>query len=234
LADDERVRVAVRNNAEWCDAFCRTHGIVGRFDASAWWSATRTPPLYPDAVTLAARTAAAPLLSRIDTSAGCSVKDSFADLELGGEGFEILFRAEWLRRDGPPSSVVPRWSPITTAAELERWEAAWGGSTEEQRLFRAALLENETVAVCAQYEDETVVAGAIANRSSAVIGLSNVFHLGGDLESAWLAGARFAQTRWGAMPVVTYDSGESLAAARAAGFVTVGPLTVWVKPVGRD
>jgi hypothetical protein len=25
------VRTAARNNAEWCDAFCRTHGVRGRF-----------------------------------------------------------------------------------------------------------------------------------------------------------------------------------------------------------
>jgi hypothetical protein len=27
------IRVAALNNAEWCDAFCRTHGIVGHFRA---------------------------------------------------------------------------------------------------------------------------------------------------------------------------------------------------------
>jgi hypothetical protein len=40
------------NNAEWCDAFCRTHGIVGHFRAGYWFSPVRTPRYYPDAVTL--------------------------------------------------------------------------------------------------------------------------------------------------------------------------------------
>ena len=231
MADAQVVRAAARNNAEWCDAFCRTHGIVGSFDASAWWSPRRTPPLYPDAVTLDAGTAAAQLLARIDTSAGCSVKDSFADLELAHGGFDVLFRGEWLYRDEPPSTPTPRWSLVTTPAELERWEAAWGDSSEEQRLFRAALLENEKVAVLAQHESETVVAGAVAYRSATVIGLSNLFHVAGDLESAWLAAAGFTQTRWGAMPIVGYDTADSLDAAHEAGFVTVGTLAVWSKPL---
>jgi hypothetical protein len=39
---------AVRNNAEWCDLVCRTHGAATSFDAVAWTSATRTPNHYPE------------------------------------------------------------------------------------------------------------------------------------------------------------------------------------------
>jgi len=35
------IRVAPLNNAEWCDAFCRTHGIVGHFRAGYWFSPLR-------------------------------------------------------------------------------------------------------------------------------------------------------------------------------------------------
>jgi len=48
------VEEAARNIAEWCDSFCRTHGNNGRIDSAAWINATRTPRLYPDAVTLVA------------------------------------------------------------------------------------------------------------------------------------------------------------------------------------
>jgi len=40
--------------AEWCDALCRTHGIAGQFGMDFWSSSRRTPPYYPDAVTLSA------------------------------------------------------------------------------------------------------------------------------------------------------------------------------------
>ncbi|MEU3769384.1 hypothetical protein AB0E55_30380 [Amycolatopsis keratiniphila] len=40
---------AARVNAGWCEVVCRT----GTFSTRVWKSASRTPPLYPDAVTLA-------------------------------------------------------------------------------------------------------------------------------------------------------------------------------------
>ena len=95
--DDVTLRAAAaRNNADWCDAFCRSRGISGRFEPECWSSARRTPPLYPDAVTLVPGVAPELLLSRIDTREGCSVKDSFADVDLAAAGLRTLFRAEWV------------------------------------------------------------------------------------------------------------------------------------------
>ncbi len=108
---------AARNNAELCDIVCRTHNVVGAFAPDAWTSAERTPPLYPDAVTLRPGVSASGLLARIDGSPGCSIKDSFADLDLGPHGFEILFAAEWIQR--PPTKAsgdVPPWIPIVDDA----------------------------------------------------------------------------------------------------------------------
>jgi len=90
------VEEAALSNAEWCDAFCRTHGVNGLFDETVWTSAERTPRLYPDAVTLTAGCCVERLVSRVDASPGCSIKDSFADLDLATYGFEVFFAAEWL------------------------------------------------------------------------------------------------------------------------------------------
>jgi RimJ/RimL family protein N-acetyltransferase len=221
------VRVAARNNAEWCDVFCRTHGIAGRFDDDAWWSEERTPPLYPDAVTLAPGVDAASVLAGIDTGVGCSIKDSFGDLELGRDGFEVLFRAEWLRLDAARGHGST-WTSIQSADELARWETAWA-EAPDARFFRPALLADESVAFLARYDADRIVAGAVANRSAGAIGLSNVFDERDDLEAAYLDGASAAQARWGPLPVVGYDSGEALDAARRAGFVPIGELTLWVR-----
>jgi hypothetical protein len=83
--------------------------------------------------------------------------------------------------------------------------------------------------VLARYEGKRIVAGAVANRSAAAIGLSNVFADGDDLESAYLGGASAAQERWGSLPVVSYDSGPALEAARRARFVGFGELAVWIR-----
>jgi hypothetical protein len=224
------VHTAARNNAEWCDAFCRTHGIGGRFRTDSWSSPIRTPPYYPDAVTLLPEVAAERLLSEIDASEGCSVKDSFADLDLTSGGLRPLFRAEWLHRaahDGPAESGRG-WSRVTTEQQLAEWESAWTGSAEPSGFFRPSLLAVETIALLAQHAGDRIVAGAVANRSATVIGLSNVFDTGEDLEFAWSGGAAAAEALWGPMPVVGYDSDASLAAARRAGFESIGELAVWI------
>jgi hypothetical protein len=231
MAEVPVVEVAARTNAEWCDAFCRTYGIAGRFDTECWTSPARTPPLYPDAVTLAPGVTRAHLLSLIDASDGCSVKDSFTDLDLTADGFRVLFRGEWLLRKPTDARAVPnRWSVIVTRDQLEEWESTWGGSLSGPAFFRPALLADAAIAVLARYDGNRIAAGAVANRSATVIGLSNVFDAEGDLRSAWHDGARAAEACWGSLPVVGYDSGAALEAAHEAGFGSIGELAVWVRP----
>jgi len=231
MAELPVVHAAARNNAEWCDAFCRTYGIAGRFDAECWTSPERTPPLYPDAVTIAPGIAPTQLLSRIDTSDGCSVKDSFANLDLTTDDFRVLFRGEWLfRESGDAAPASSRWLVIQTREQLEEWESTWRVSPAGPAFFRPALLANAAIAVLARYDGDRIAAGAVANRSATVVGLSNVFDTDGDLASAWRGAARAAQARWGSMPAVSYDSGPALEAAYQAGFGSVGELAIWVKP----
>jgi hypothetical protein len=82
--------------------------------------------------------------------------------------------------------------------------------------------------VLAGYDGDRIVAGAIANRSVNVIGLSNVFGAAGELDSAWAAGAAAAATLWGDLLTVGYDSGDALHAAHNAGFESIGELVVWI------
>lgn len=230
VSDRSLVRAAARNNAEWCHAFSRTHGIAGRFNAAFWSSPVRTPPYYPDAVTLRPNIAVEHLLAGIDVGEGATVKDSFARLDLGAAGFRPLFRAEWVvRQPAMGRCMAPRgWSALTTEAQLRRWEASWGEVPGGSGFFRPALLKDETIAVLAGYDGDRIVAGAIANRSANVIGLSNVFDTVGDLDSAWAAGAAAAATLWGDLPTVGYDSGDALHAAHDAGFESIGELVVWI------
>src|SRR5437763_15149108 len=163
------VHAAAGNNAEWCQLFCRTHGIAGRLHAECWTSPERTPPLYPDAVTLGPGVAAAQLLSAIDTSDGCSVKDSFANLDLIANRFRVLFRGEWLFRQ--PEDAAPASSPwlvIQTPEQLEQWESNWQVSPAPPVFFRPALLANAAVATLARYDGDRIVAGAVAKRSATV------------------------------------------------------------------
>ncbi|MGR4880976.1 hypothetical protein ACIPUC_16445 [Streptomyces sp. LARHCF249] len=224
---------AARDNAEWCDAVARGHGPAGAFAPDAWTSARRTPPLYPDAVTLAPGASAAALVAGIDTDGpGCSVKDSFADLDLAGDGFEVLFEARWIHRPtaAPAAGSGSRleWSAVTDPAGLEEWEAAWDGE-RSTGLFHRALPSRDIVFLAGRAGDR-IAAGAVAHRGSgAVVGLSNLFaHDEADTDAAWSGALDAIAARWPELPVVGYESGDDLDAAVRAGFTPLGPLRIWL------
>ncbi|MFD3804280.1 hypothetical protein ACFWSF_24405 [Streptomyces sp. NPDC058611] len=237
---------AALNNAAWCDAVCRSHGLPGTFAADAWTNPRRTPPLYPDAVTLTPDgVSAAALVAAVDTgSPGCSVKDSFAALDLGPEGFRVLFEAQWIHRPAgaPVTAAGPlqEWSEVAGAGELRQWEAAWAGG-EPSGLFRPDLLAGGTVFLTGRAGSDgtagaagastggRIVAGAVAHRTGDVVGVSNLFARdGASAGAAWAGTLTAVASRWPGLPVVGYESGDDLDAALRAGFTALGPLRVWI------
>lgn len=229
---NEWAGAAARNNAEWCDAVCRAHGLSGEFGAESWSSAQRTPPLYPDAVTLTPDASPMDLVARIDTrSPGCSVKDSFARLDLEPLGFEVLFEASWIHRPAGETTNAPSlevsWAPLPDADALPEWETAWGDGADATGLFRKGLLSGDTAFLAGTDREGRIVAGAVVSRSESVVGVSNLFALG-DEEAAWAGCLAEVTQRWPDLPVVGYESGESLEAAVGQGFTPIGPLRVWL------
>ncbi|MEU8011479.1 hypothetical protein [Micromonospora parva] len=154
MQEDVRV-AAARNNAEWCDIVCGSHGLPGRTDADAWSVPRRSPQWYPDAVTLRPGVDAEALLARLDAGPGASVKDSFADLDLSGYGFRVLFDAQWIQRQPAPPPADAPLDRVSTPDDLASWAAAHGGGT----LFRPALLADPRVLVLARHDDRGVLTG---------------------------------------------------------------------------
>jgi hypothetical protein len=224
---DSRAVAAARNNAEWCDLVCRTHGINTTFEPDVWVAQRRSPPLYPDAVTLSDRPPAGDVVRRVDSSTGCSVKDSFASVDLSPEGFRLLFDAEWIYRESAehPARVAAGWSLVRTPDQLRTWAAAHGGG----EVFRPALVNDPAVAIVVAYDDEGVAAGAIGNRSASVVGVSNLFTVTADEDQAWAGAIAAISACFPGMPLVGYEGDPGLPAAHRAGFVSVGPLRVWLK-----
>ena len=221
---------AVRNNAEWCDLVCRTHGATTSFDAAAWTSATRTPLYYPDAVTLSAEVSVVDLLARIDSTAGCSIKDSFSTIDLRPFGFRVLFDAKWIvssRQLVHPVGARP-WERLRQRDDLVEWEAVWQGNGDRRGLFKTELLDDERVTFLASYAHDHVVAGAILNRSVGVVGISTFFPGQGAGREAWHECVSLAEKLNPGVPLVGYGSGVSLDHALELGFATAGPLRVWV------
>jgi len=229
--DDWRA-IAALNNAEWCDVVCRSHGARTRFDGDAWTSPTRTPPYYPDAVTLVPDLSVPDLLARIDASAGCSIKDSFAALDLADHGFRVLFDAQWIVHTGaqlPPREGDARWERVRDVDEFERWVEAWRGADEPADVLRPELLEHDSVAVLAAHAGDRIVAGAILNRSANAVGISNFFADDDSTSTSWSGCLAFAESHFGTANLVGYESGDRLAAAQRNGFEVAGPLRVWIR-----
>lgn len=223
--------LAAANNAEWCDTVCRTHGLNPTFSDDAWTSRTRTPTYYPDAVTLVPNPSVPDLLARVDASPGCSIKDSFASLDLTAYGFRVLFTAEWIVRKPtttPPLGLSPRWEIVQDHDAFATWERAWRGDEGPAGLLLADLLKYESVSALAAYVGDRVVAGAVLNRSSDVVGITNFFADPQMASTCWDGCIALAGTIFPRSILVGYESGDALDVARAHGFDTAGPLRVWL------
>ena len=221
---------AARNNAAWCDIVSRSHGLRTRFDDDAWTSETRTPPRYPDAVTLVPGVSVPDLLTRIDTSEGCSIKDSFASLDLSAHGFHVLFEAQWIARSGAspgPDEARPAWERVRSAGGFADWERAWRGDGDPADVLRPKLIDDESIAVLAARTNDQVVAGAILNASESVVGISNFFTTSTDDSDCWSGCIARAESLFPATTFVGYESGSALTAALEHGFQIAGPLRVW-------
>lgn len=226
------VRAAARNNAEWCAAMSRSHGLAGEFGAQAWAAPSRTPLYYPAAVTLVPGTDPAALAARIDTTApGASIKDSFADLDLTEAGFRVLFETQWIHRpaSAPAHASDLVWDVVGDPDTLRAWALAWDNGDGNADLFRPELLDDPATFVLAgQSADGRVVAGAVASGSDHVVGISNVFALDGSPDTAWPVVLDAVEWLFPTLPVIGYEQGDDLAAAIRHGFEPVGPLRIWL------
>ena len=241
LPVDDRLASAVLDNARWCDTICTALGQPGRFETDAWVSPIRTPRGYPDAVTLVMGASADRVVARIDSSPGSSVKDSFADVDLSGHGFRILFEASWLWRNASASAAGDvtdpiRWHRVQDAVELGDWGAVHGGGA----LFSPTLLELPSVHVLsAEDPNGQRIAGSIATVGTAAVGISNTFAttgattVGGTVQEQFARVFRSAtaaiQAAFPNVPIVGYLDADRVGVALAAGYEITGRLRVWVR-----
>jgi hypothetical protein len=237
MTDPDLVRYAALNNAEWCDCVCAAHGVPGRFLDGMWVNPNRVPQYYPNAVTLEPSNHTGDIIAIIADAVGSkqaawSVKDSFRDLDFSATGLVELFDAEWIvAPDVPRAEGLDdvQWSTLGTPADLSDWEAAWsdGGPME---IFKPSLLSNREIRFIAGRCDGKIVAGAVASRSRAVAGMSNVFTPPVDAPYYWSACVAAVRAAFPGLLVVDYERGKNLALAKEVGFRSIGPLRVWTTP----
>jgi hypothetical protein len=237
--------LAAHNNATWCDAVCRAHDRPGEFHETIWLTRLGTPRFYPDAVTTAGVEAAPAQLKAIADLISSNrrrewfVKDSFHCLRLESLGFEPLFDAEWIamsgvRPDGRHHQPGDRSTIVTDEAGLSAWERSWADEDAKAsaiplpRVFMPGLLADDSIVFVSIQGEDGSTGGGILNRGADVVGLSNLF--GSQMDRVWRSLIAIAGESFPGLPLVGYEHGHDIAAAKLAGFETIGPLRIWRLP----
>jgi len=229
------VRDAVVDNLQWCALVCRAHGIPTQQSGGIWFSTRSAPDRFPDVMTTRPGVAIADVVAACEhpgRSAGaemCSVKDSFADVELAGEGFSELFAAQWIRRgpgeDRHAGYAELRWQVVDSVGQFDAWTRA----TDTAATLTRAVWADPSVHLLAAYHRGALAGCAVASTGTAAVGLSNVVVVGADVGHVWQSLAHAVPAMFGARPIVGYEHGDDLAAAVDAGFRLAGPLRVWLR-----
>lgn len=238
---DLRHELAILNNVYWYRAMFQAHQLASVVDDLMWRSEASPPPFHSNLVVLSPAVDMSRVRERLKAlehtlAAGFSMKDSFANLDLAGAGYEVLFEANWIWHEPTherSTGARDAWVSITAPEDLAAWEDAWWGDARNSlsgptgRQFPASLLESPHHRFFAKLDGKTIVAGAIANRSPGAIGLSNAFRLNAPVFDDWTGLMQCASEHFPGVPMVGYERGEALDQALAAGFVTCGALRIW-------
>jgi hypothetical protein len=185
-------------------------------------SAEPVPRFYPNVVTLtpgeadiAEQRQAVRILQKSHLPGRWAVKDSFNTLDIARLGFEVLLEGNWIRKAQPKAAAM--------VSGLS-WERVGPGGDG----FPAALFSDDNFAMFSARRDGTVVAGGTFYRSDGVVGLSNVVAEFDDEPAVWRDLASLAAATFPGLPLVGYESGDELKAAKRAGYEVGDPLRVWV------
>lgn len=228
MSSEDRATACAGNNADFYGAVFDAQRLTWVRDRSCWISTEKPPPYYSQLVTLSPENTIEQLARITDLrwllTHPWSFKDAFCTLDVSSDGFEILFEAQWIWRDPAKVKRPDSWIQVKWPAQLRKWEAAWAanGSPTPVTVFKEPLLDEPGFYVMAQIQNGEIVGGAIANFSEDVVGLSNVFG------ASFAAAADAVQSLQRDLPVVGYERGDDLIAAKACGFAEVAPLRVWL------
>jgi hypothetical protein len=230
---DARDEAAALNNAKWCAAVWRSHGLPVEQALSLWICERETPQYYPNVITV--DLGADPRLQekfiadllKSHPSLDVSVKDSFASLDLHTVGMTPLFDARWLVR---PAGIEPtidstlQWRRIDDEIQLAAWEAAWRtAGPRGPRIFCPPLLSDPCAIVLGGFDEhDAILAGGIAYDAAGALGITNVF------------GSRrqFIQALGSMRPesgMVCYAADNDIRSALQEGFQVLGALRIWVR-----
>ena len=216
------MRAAVRAHAAWCHRVCAANGVPARRMGGRWFAAARTTAGCPDAITLRPGLDAVELLSGLDLTAGCSVTDSWSDVDLEPHRFVVSERGEWVWAAPANAARVP-WRRVGPD-ELDAWSRVHGAGPA----LPAALLGDPGTHVLLR---DSPTGEACAVVTSAVPGVAGVSDLvTSDRQTAWGELRAWCADELPGRAVVGREHGAGIDAALAAGLAATGSLRLWVRP----
>lgn len=223
---DIQVERAVLNNVAWCGMVCAAHGINPYFKENLWGLHSKAPTFYPEIITTSRNATIEEVKSFIENGEVSSIKDSFANLNLIPIGFKILFEAEWIFHPSVPDlePLETPWHVITTEKDLTQWTITSG----LEDVIKPDLLKTKEVKIFISEKNDGV-SGFIANLSANVVGISNVFSVGKDMESLWRDIPKIISFEFPGLAMGGYEHDCNLTAAHLSGWTSIGPLRVWIK-----
>jgi len=223
----ERARIAASNNADLCSAIMVANGLRTERDNLAYFCIDMPLPYYPKIVTLEP-TATSELDARISGHSG--IKDSFSCLDEAALGLRVAFEASWIWSCAQTQQQPTQWVRIDTPNGLLRWHTAWNGNNDlDQVIFPPQCLNDPKLFFLARISGTKIEAGCLANLSTDVIGMSNVFTTQENDEGLYSDALAAVSSVGDGLPVAGYEQGNDLECACAAGFQVVGPLRILVR-----
>ncbi|KAB2333352.1 hypothetical protein F7731_15985 [Cytobacillus depressus] len=221
-----QVDQAVLNNIAWCRIVCDTHGISGISKENLWGLLSKAPTFYPEIITASKNVTIEELKYFIENGEVSSIKDSYANHDMARFGFNILFEAEWIYH-ASVSELEPiqtNWRVITTEKDLAQWTI----TSELECVIKPDLLKLKNVKIFILEKNDGIY-GFIANLNANVVGISNVFSVGNENKSLWRDIPKIVSNEFPGLSMVGYEHSSKLTATHSSGWISTGPLRVWIK-----
>jgi hypothetical protein len=218
------LRAAVDASLLWYDALCALHGVPCGIEENVWCAYAPPPPLHSNAKTV--EPGARPDRALAAVVGHGSIADSFGAFDLTGEGYRLLFEAQWIHRPAPDAGsrdLPARWSSVGNESDLR----AWTSRHDTQDVLLPALLQRSAFRVIGKRQDDGYEAGAVLHLCTGVVDISNVWSTSGGMD--WTELVNAAGALFPGRALVGYEHGGDLEYASAAGFATLGPPRVWVR-----
>lgn len=225
---DHRLTNAVAASAAWYAAIFQLHKIDFGQAAGLWAAHAPPPPLHSAVKTLRPGIDTERVLAALRRAGAGGVADSFGDLPLNEANFTLLFESSWICREAAPTRASARaatdgWTTVNTDVGL----AAWTARHDTSAVLLPGFLALPNMTILERHDGAGAVMGAIAHRAGGVVSVSNVHATPGHTVD-WRSLTDAVTGLHPGYPLVGYERGPELEAAKDAGFDVLGPQRVWV------